>query len=142
MIRQNITQYFFTFILLLIYLASLGVNKQPNIILIMADDLGFECIKANGGESYETPNIDKLASEGLRFENCHSMPVCTPSRVQIMTGKYNIRNYARFGLLLRNQQTFGNFLKNAGYKTAIAGKWQLGREKDSPQHFGFEESCL
>ena len=107
----------------------------------MADDLGFECIKANGGESYETPNIDKLASEGLRFENCHSMPVCTPSRVQIMTGKYNIRNYARFGLLLRNQQTFGNFFKNAGYKTAIAGKWQLGREKDSPQHFGFEESC-
>ncbi len=108
----------------------------------MADDLGFECSSANGGTSYKTPNIDKLASKGIRFENCYSQPICTPSRVQIMTGQYNVRNYTKFGELNRSQVSYGNLFKNAGYKTAISGKWQLGKEKDSPQHFGFEESCL
>lgn len=117
-------------------------NTRPNVILILVDDLGYECITANGGESYKSPNIDKLASQGMRFENCHAQPVCTPSRVQIMTGQYNVRNYTRFGKLDRSQTSFGNLFKNAGYKTAIAGKWQLGKEKDSPQHFGFDESCL
>ena len=116
--------------------------RRPNIILIMADDLGFECIGANGGTSYETPNIDRLAADGMRFEHCHALPVCTPSRVQLMTGQYNFRNYTRFAHLDRGQLSFGNLLKDAGYKTAIAGKWQLGMENDSPQHFGFEESCL
>ena len=129
--------------LFLVYNSDLKAqDKRPNIILILADDLGFECINANGGTSYQTPNIDKLASQGVRFENCHSQPVCTPSRVQIMTGQYNVRNYIKFALLDRSQTSFGNLFKNAGYKTAIAGKWQLGIEKDSPQHFGFDESCL
>lgn len=125
--------------------SNLGLFAQesrPNIVLILADDLGFECVGANGGTSYLTPNIDKLASKGIRFENCHSQPICTPSRVQIMTGQYNVRNYTEFGKLDRSQVSFGNLLKNAGYKTAVAGKWQLGKGKDSPQHFGFEESCL
>ncbi|WP_242085535.1 sulfatase-like hydrolase/transferase [Aestuariivivens sediminis] len=115
---------------------------KPNIVLIMADDLGFECISANGGTSYQTPNIDRLVSQGMRFENCHAQPLCTPSRVQIMTGKYNVRNYTKFGELDRGEITFGNYFKQAGYKTAIAGKWQLGKEADSPQHFGFDQSCL
>lgn len=117
-------------------------ENRPNIILIMADDLGFETIGANGGTSYATPNIDKLAEEGIRFENAHSQPVCTPTRIQLMTGKYNVRNYFSFGKMNRDQVTFANLLKDAGYKTAVAGKWQLGKEKDSPQHFGFEASCL
>lgn len=117
-------------------------QRQPNIVFILADDLGFECITANGGTSYQTPYIDQLATQGIRFENCHSQPLCTPSRIQLMTGQYNIRNYKKFGSLDRNETTFGNLFKLAGYKTAIAGKWQLGKEKDSPQHFGFEESCL
>ena len=124
------------------HLSLSNQTKQPNIVLIMADDLGFECIFANGGTSYKTPNIDALASEGMRFENCHSQPLCTPSRVQIMTGQYNVRNYTKFGELDRSQKTFGNYFKNAGYKTAVAGKWQLGAEEDAPQHFGFEASCL
>ncbi len=118
------------------------IPGKPNIVLILADDLGFECVGAYGGTSYLTPNIDKLASKGIRFENCHSQPLCTPSRVQIMTGQYNVRNYTKFGELDRSLVTFGNLLKDAGYKTAIAGKWQLGKEKDSPQQFGFEKSCL
>lgn len=115
---------------------------QPNIILIMVDDFGYECITANGGESYKTPNIDKLAASGVRFENCHVQPLCTPTRVQLMTGRYNVRNYLNFGTLLRTETTFGHLMKNAGYATGICGKWQLGHELDSPQHFGFDESCL
>ena len=116
--------------------------ERPNVILIMVDDFGYECITANGGESYQTPNIDKLAASGVRFENCHVQPLCTPTRVQLMTGRYNVRNYINFGTLLRTETTFGHLMKGAGYATGICGKWQLGGEVDSPQHFGFEESCL
>ncbi len=114
----------------------------PNVIVIMADDFGYECVTANGGQSYQTPQLDRLAAGGLRFEQGHSQPLCTPTRVQLMTGRYNIRNYVNFGTLIRSATTFGHLFKKAGYTTAICGKWQLGREKDSPQHFGFDESLL
>ena len=117
-------------------------NDQPNIILIMADDMGYEALSSNGSESCKSPNLDKLAAKGVRFTNCFSNPICTPSRVKLMTGQYNVRNYVKFGWLDREQTTFAHQLKAAGYATAIAGKWQLGRDKDSPQHFGFEQSCL
>ena len=117
-------------------------NDQPNIILIMADDMGYEALSSNGSESCKSPNLDKLAAKGVRFTNCFSNPICTPSRIKLMTGQYNVRNYVKFGWLDREQTTFAHQLKAAGYATAIAGKWQLGRDKDSPQHFGFEQSCL
>ena len=116
--------------------------KRPNVILIMVDDFGYECVTANGGESYQTPVLDQLAATGLRFEHCHVQPLCTPTRVQLMTGRYNVRNYINFGTLLRTETTFGNLMKQAGYATGIGGKWQLGHEVDSPQHFGFDQSCL
>ena len=72
--------------------------ERPNIILMMADDLGFETVSANGGTPYKTPMLDKLAAEGLRFTNCVAQPLCTPTRVKIMTGRYNFRNYATFGI--------------------------------------------
>ena len=121
--------------------ATVERGDRPNLIVIMADDLGYECIGANGSE-YKTPNLDRLAAGGVRFTNCFANPICTPSRVKIMTGQYNVRNYVRFGLLPRGEITFAHQLKAAGYKTAVAGKWQLGNEPDSPQHFGFEQSCL
>ncbi|MEZ6134808.1 MAG: sulfatase-like hydrolase/transferase [Pirellulaceae bacterium] len=117
-------------------------TERPNVILIMVDDFGYECVTANGGESYQTPNLDRLAATGLRFENCHVQPLCTPTRVQLMTGRYNIHNYVQFGNLPRNETTFGQLFKQAGYATAICGKWQLGKEPDAPQHFGFDESLL
>ena len=123
------------------YLHASTPQNRMNIVLIMADDFGYECIGANGG-NYQTPHIDKLAEEGIRFEHCHSNPLSTPSRVQLMTGKYNVHNYVAFGKLDRGEDTFGNILKNTGYATCIAGKWQLGKEKDSPKHFGFDTSCL
>lgn len=116
--------------------------KAPmNIVLIMADDFGYECIGANGSE-YHTPNVDRLAEQGIRFTNCHANPLSTPSRVQLMTGKYNVKNYVSFGCLDRKEKSFGNLLAEAGYATCIAGKWQLGKEVDSPQYFGFQASCL
>ncbi|MCH1439653.1 MAG: sulfatase-like hydrolase/transferase [Rubripirellula sp.] len=115
---------------------------QPNVVLIMADDMGYEALSVNGSESCKTPNLDKLAAEGIRFTNCFANPLCTPSRAKIMTGQYNVRNYVKFGLLDRGQTTFAHQLKTAGYTTCIAGKWQLGKEKDAPQHFGFDRSCL
>ncbi len=117
-------------------------STRPNILLIMADDLGYECIGANGGTSYQTPVLDSLAATGMRFEHCYAQPLCTPSRVKIMTGIYNVRNYVKFGVLDRSQTTFAHLFKKAGYATCIAGKWQLGKEIDAPQHFGFDESCL
>lgn len=116
--------------------------EPPNIVMIMADDLGFECIGANGGTSYKTPVLDKLASQGVRFEHCYSQPICTPSRVKLMTGICNVRNYAEFGLLEESQTTFANILRDAGYATCIVGKWQLGKKKTLPEHFGFDEHCL
>lgn len=117
-------------------------GRVPNIVLILADDFGYECVTANGGESYQTPHLDRLAANGMRFEHCHVQPLCTPTRVQLMTGLYNVRNYYNFGTLPRSETTFAHVLKKAGYATGIVGKWQLGREVDSPKHFGFDESCL
>src|SRR5262249_47553534 len=116
--------------------------KKPNVVLFLADDLGYECLGCDGSDSYKTPNLDKLAAGGIRFDRCQVQPVCTPTRVQLMTGLSNARNYIDFGNMDRKAVTFGNLFKNAGYATCMAGKWQLGREKDLPQKFGFDEAFL
>jgi arylsulfatase A len=116
---------------------------KPNVILILADDLGYECLGANGGTSYRTPNLDRLAREGARFEWCFAQPNCTPTRVQLMTGMSNVRNYVEFGTLEKSQTTFGHIFSHAGYATCITGKWQLGsRDASLPKYFGFDEHCL
>lgn len=126
---------------------------KPNVILIMADDMGYECIGAYGSNTYQTPNIDQLGANGILFSNCISQPLCTPSRVKIMTGKYNYRNYDYFGHLNLKEYTFGNLMKDAGYETCIAGKWQLNglaykdkiadwNDNTRPNKFGFDEYCL
>lgn len=115
---------------------------RPNVILILADDLGYETIGAYGGTSYQTPTLDKLAATGVRFENCFVQPLCTPTRVQLMTGIYNVRNYIEFGRMDPQAITFGNLFRQAGYATCIAGKWQLGHDAELPGKYGFDEFCL
>ena len=113
-------------------------TDRPNIILIMADDLGVECIGCYGGLSYATPNIDQLARTGLRFENAHAQPLCTNTRLQLMTGLHNNRNWLYFGILPKHSKTIGHYMKEAGYKTCIAGKWQL-QSYDPPDYPGSEK---
>lgn len=120
----------------------LSSEVRPNIILIMVDDFGHECVESYGGESYETPQLSRMASEGAQFNHAHSQNICTPSRVQIMTGKYNVRNYTRFANLDHSEYTFGNALRKAGYATCIAGKWQLGGSAQTIKNLGFDEHCL
>ena len=126
-------------------------KKKPNVILILADDIGFEGLSINGSLSYKTPFLDELASNGVNFTNAISQPLCTPSRVKIMTGKYNYKNYDYFTHLNINEKTFGHLFKENGYKTAVVGKWQLNglkvKEVDQnvkedntrPSAFGFDE---
>ena len=132
----------------------LSCNKKPekpNVILIMADDMGSECLSINGATEYQTPNLDRLSKTGMRFTNMIAQPLCTPSRVKLMTGKHNYRNYEYFGYLNPNQKTIGNLMKDAGYSTCISGKWQLNglsfelpghEDVTRPNHFGFDEYCL
>ncbi|MBM3876444.1 MAG: arylsulfatase [Verrucomicrobia bacterium] len=128
---------------LLLGLACTGpAATRPNLIVILADDLGYETIGANGGTSYKTPVLDGLAAKGARFTHCFVQPLCTPTRVQLMSGIYNVRNYVRFGHLDPQVVTLGNILKQAGYATCIAGKWQLGQDAALPRKFGFDEACL
>ncbi len=112
----------------------------------MADDLGYECLSSYGSLSYQTPHLDKLAQTGVRFTHCYSQPLCTPSRVQIMTGQYNFRNYTEFGALHPKENTFGHILKKAGYTTCVVGKWQLAAQNKGvgtyPDKAGFDEHCL
>ena len=126
-------------------------QKKPNIIFIMADDLGYECLGCNGSLTFKTPFLDQLAETGLRFTHAYAQPLCTPTRVQLMTGKYNFRNYTQFGALKPGEYTFGHLLKDAGYKTCVVGKWQLaGRSQQSgtpvkgtmPNAAGFDDYCL
>jgi arylsulfatase A len=119
-----------------------AVERRPNVILVMADDLGYECIGANGGTSYRTPVLDRLAATGVRCTHCYVQPLCTPTRIQLMTGQYNVRNYREFGEMDARLKTFGNFFRDAGYATCIVGKWQLGRDVSLPKTFGFDEACL
>jgi arylsulfatase A len=119
-----------------------GATQPPNVILILADDLGYETIGANGGTSYRTPALDRLATTGARFTHCYAQPLCTPTRVQLMTGQSNARNYINFGTMDPSLTTFAHLFKRAGYVTGIAGKWQLGRALDLPKTLGFDEHCL
>ena len=114
---------------------SLSASDKPNILLIMADDLGIEGLSCYGSESYQTPHLDRLAAEGIRYTHAYSQPLCTPTRVQIMTGKYNQRNWLYFGILDPKERTFGHLMQDAGYETAIAGKWQL-QSYDPPDYPG------
>ncbi len=121
--------------------------KKPNIIFIMADDLGNADLGYRGGE-VKTPNIDKLAKEGVRLESFYGEPVCTPSRAALMTGRYPIR-YGLQTLVIFPSHTYGlptdeltlpEALKAAGYNTLMVGKWHLGHadKKYWPQNRGFD----
>ncbi len=127
-----------------------AADPKPNIVFIMADDLGNADLGYRGGEM-KTPNIDRLAKEGVRLESFYGEPVCTPSRAALMTGRYPMR-YGLQTLVIFPSHTFGlatdertlpQALKEAGYRTYMVGKWHLGHadKKYWPQNRGFDYFC-
>ncbi|NND35185.1 MAG: sulfatase-like hydrolase/transferase, partial [Saprospiraceae bacterium] len=126
-------------------------DTAPNIILIMADDLGYAGIGCYGNQTISTPHLDKLAASGLLFTDFHSNgAVCTPTRAALLTGRYQQRAglegviYAkgptRSTGLDPSEITIAQLLKSSGYATGIFGKWHLGYEKKfNPTYYGFDE---
>ena len=103
--------------------------KRPNIVIIIADDMGFSDIGCYGGE-IRTPNIDALASEGLRFTNYYVNNMCLVTRASLLTGHYSQTAKPR-ATLARNCVTLPEVLRKKGYTTLMAGKWHLGQHKRS-----------
>jgi arylsulfatase A len=116
--------------------------KKPNIIFILADDLGIGEVGCYGADNYKTPNIDQLAAKGIRFTNAYTPPLCGPSRATILTGRYLFRtgatNQDATGKMLPSVETMmPKILKSAGYVTASIGKW--GQLPLNPSDFGFDD---
>ncbi|MBI1357519.1 MAG: sulfatase-like hydrolase/transferase [Acidobacteria bacterium] len=130
----------------------------PNIVLLMADDLGWTDTGAYGSSYYETPNIDRLAREGLRFTDAYANPNCAPTRAALLTGRYSPRTgiytvdtgergLAKFRKMIPapnvtnlplSEVTFGEALQLAGYATAVMGKWHMGTGEFAPEKQGFD----
>jgi arylsulfatase A len=104
---------------------ALTPKKRVNIIFIMSDDIGYEIPTYNGGQSYSTPNLDKMAANGVQFPNFFSHPDGGPSRLAALTGKYSFRNYVDWGYLPPDSKTFGNMLKDAAMQLPLqeSGRW-------------------
>src|SRR5690349_22462997 len=121
-------------IFLQLYFSAVAQAQRPNVIFIYTDDLGYGDLGCYGATKIKTPNLDKLAAQGLRFTNGHATSAtCTPSRYALMTGQYPWRKTGT-GILPgdakliipTDKMTFPQVFKKAGYKTAISGKWHLG----------------
>ena len=125
--------------------ASLAVaaDTRPNILFVFTDDHAYQAISAYGSNRNETPNIDRLAKEGMRFTNCCvTNSICGPSRAVIQTGKYSHingfqTNNDKFNI---QQQTFPKLLQQAGYQTAVVGKWHL--ECDAAPGYDYSEVLI
>ena len=114
--------------------ASAAASARPNILFILADDLGYADVGFTGGKDIQTPQIDKLAAAGARLEAFYVQPVCSPTRASFMTGRYPMRYGLQAGVirpwedrgLSLEERILPQVLKDAGYATAIVGKWHLG----------------
>jgi arylsulfatase A len=158
--KRGLAQGILSLLLALMVAASFAQSAdkaaKPNIILILADDLGAKELSCYGSKQYRTPNLDRMASEGVRFETFFATPLCTPTRMALMTGQYGFRN----GFLgmqdpafkpapdspqasIGNHFTHADLLKSAGYATALSGKWQLaGKLPTLVYDAGFDEYLM
>lgn len=123
---------------------TVAENPKPNVVFMMADDLGWADVAFHGG-NVPTPNLDRLASDGVELVRHYVAPVCSPTRAGLMTGRF----WSRFGVASPQNEralpwdtvTLPRALKSAGYETCITGKWHLGSKPEwGPNHFGFDHS--
>ena len=143
---------------LMVLCASASADERPNIVLILADDLGWSDLGCYGADLIETPHLDRLAAESVRFTQAYAMPVCSPTRAALMTG----RHAARVGMTIwsegslqgptdrkllqarshhnlpHSETTVARYLQDAGYLTALVGKWHLGDADHYPETHGFD----
>jgi arylsulfatase A-like enzyme len=129
--------------------------KQPNILLIFADDIGYEALNCYGGMDFKTPWLNQMAKEGLRFERAYTSPACTPSRVSMHTGLY-VNRHGHIGILpvhegtdktvdFQHMRTYAQLMRGNGYLTSVTGKWQLATLERHPNHVrdaGFDSWCI
>lgn len=136
-----------------LFASSLPADGRPNFVVIMADDLGADELACYGNPQHSTPHLDRLAADGMRFQTCFATPLCSPSRVLVMTGRYGFRT-GWFDFLEREyspapgspqfdigqaELTFADVLRQRGYATGITGKWQLpGSPADRVYDCGFD----
>jgi len=142
----------FTSLLLLFFLASVSqaqATRKPNVVFILVDDMGYADLSSFGSKDIRTPNIDRLAKEGVKLTQAYSNgPVCTPTRAAFITGRYQQRAGLEWALtpdmkdagLPAEEGSIARMLKNNGYATALMGKWHLGSEPEFlPARHGFDE---
>jgi len=151
--KKSVNKIFLVFALSSIVLEGTGQEKSnhPNIILIMADDLGYGDISCFGSDFIQTPILDKMASEGIKFTDYHANgAVCTPTRAALMTGNYQqkaglegvifVQTDKRIYGISDSEKTMAEIFKDAGYKTGMFGKWHLGYKPEfNPTYHGFDE---
>jgi len=135
---------------------SVEADERPNILFLVADDLGYEMVGCYGSLEVETPRIDQLASEGMRFARAYGSPVCTPTRMSFYTGEYPTRHgYTRVLPVHEGTReavdfrerfaSYAQLLRRAGYATSVTGKWQLAALEFHPEHMrdaGFDSWCV
>ena len=153
--------YFHGLAFLIVLAASLyggvatGADRRPNFLVILADNIGQDWFDCYGSMEKCTPQVDKLAAGGVRFEHCYVTPLCSTTRVEMYTGRYGLHTgwhthhdsaiYGGGGLDPKREVTWARALRDAGYKTAITGKWQindLAVDVDALKQHGFDEHLV
>src|ERR1051325_501475 len=129
--------------------ATLHQGQKPNVVFILADDLGYADVGCYGAKDIRTPNIDRIRADGVKFTDFYAnAPVCTPTRCGFLTGRYQQRiNRMEYAInsgmkgvgLPAKETTIANYLRDGGYATAMSGKWHLGTdEQNRPTQHGFD----
>ncbi|MBN1418235.1 MAG: sulfatase-like hydrolase/transferase, partial [Planctomycetes bacterium] len=123
-------------------------ERRPNVVLVMTDDQGYGDMSCHGNDEIRTPNIDRLAAEGVEVDPFLVSPVCAPTRACLMTGRYNYRTgvvdtYIGRAMMDPREATIAEMLAAAGYRTGIFGKWHLGDNHPMrPHERGFQEALV
>lgn len=150
-IKYNITNIILCVLLITVnYMNGQQLGKAPNVILILADDMGLGDISALNGGLNRTPNLDKLLKQSVYFSRAYSAsPVCTPARAALLTGRYphrtgavtlNMERYPELNRIHLDETTIADIFKEKGYVTGIIGKWHVGDGEDyHPLKRGFDE---